>query len=236
MKKSLKRFLLDIKKMEGDIKMVYEMLRKQVIAENETYCKDMLEAIEAREAVMQRESTQTRWEQYQQKRITYPELVEYTSKRIRRKYEKMLQSELELLEQIAQVKTPYEITIYVNWVKNPYWGNNPHAEVRDDRRKYFGSASGCGYDKQTAAIAEAANQSLQILKILCDKKEIELQKGGTETNRNIIGYGSGNSAIPKLEGGVGISSFRTIFENCGYKWDDYSGEKYDMYIATKKEN
>ena len=216
--------------------MVYEMLKREVIAENETYCKNMLETIEKRESVLQRESTPTRWEQYQGNKITYNELVEYTSKRIRRKYEKMLCSNLELLEQIAKTERPKEITIYVNWIRNPYWGNNPHAEVTDDKRNYFGSASGCGYDKRTAAIADAANQSLQILKILCTKKEIELQRGETGKNRDIIGYGSGYSAIPKLEGGVGISSFRNIFENCGYKWNDYSGERYDMYIITKKED
>lgn len=214
--------------------MVYEKLRKEVIAENETYCKNMLEAIEKKEEVLQRESTPTRWDQYQAKRITRPELVEYTNKRIKKKYEKILQSNLELLEQIEKAEMPKEITIYVDWVKNSYWGNNPHAEVTDDKRRYFGSASGCGYDKRTAAIAEAANQSLQILRILCDKKELELQKGKTGENDDVIGYGSGYSAIPKLEGGVGISSFRNIFENCGYNWSDYSGEKYDMYIITKK--
>lgn len=216
--------------------MVYEMIKKQVIAENKTYCKDMLEAIEKRESVLRRESTSTRWEQYQAKRITYPELVEYTSQRIRRKYEKELHANLELLEQIAQAETPKDITIYVNWVKNPYWGNNPHAEVMDGTRRYFGSASGCGYDKRSAAIAEAANQSCSILKVLCDKKELELKKGKTGKNGNLIGYGSGYSAIPKLEGSVGISSFRKIFENCNYNWGDYSGERYDMYIVTKKED
>lgn len=215
--------------------MVYEMLRKEVIAENEKYCNIMLEAIEKREEVLKRESTPTRWAQYQQNKITYNELVEYTSKRIKRKYEKLLQSDLKLLEQIAKTERSEEITIYVNWIRNPYWGNNPHAEVRDDRRKYFGSASGCGYDKRTASIAEAANQSLQILKILCDKKELELKKGKAGKNGDLIGYGLSYSAIPKLEGGVGISSFRNIFENCGYKWNDYSGEKYDMYIITEKE-
>lgn len=215
--------------------MVYEMIKKEVIAENETYCKNMLEAIKAREEILQRESTPTRWDQYKQKRITYNELVEYTSERIKKKYRKKVQTELELLKQIAKEETPKEVTIYVNWVKNPYWGNNPHAEVTDDKRRYFGSASGCGYDKRTAAIAEAANQSLQILRILCDKKELELQKGKTGENDDIIGYGSGYSAIPELEGGVGVSSFRKIFENCGYNWNDYSGEKYDMYIITKSE-
>lgn len=215
--------------------MVYEKLRKEVIAENETYCKNMLEAIEKRAEVLQRESTPTRWDQYQQKKITYNELVGYTNKRIQRKYEKMLQSELELLKQIEEAELPKEIIISVDWVKNSYWGNNPHAKVADDKRCYFGSASGCGYDKRSTAIAEAANQSCPILKVLCDKKELELQKGETGTNHDMIGYGSGYSVIPKLEGGVGVSSFRNIFENCGYKWIDHSGEKYDMYIVTKSE-
>ena len=215
--------------------MKYEMIKKEVVAENEGRCKDMLEAIEKREEILKRESTSTRWSQYQQKRITHSELVEYTKKRIERKYEKMLQSKLELLTQIEEAKTPEEIIVHVDWVKNAYWGNNPHAEVTDNKRLYFGSASGCGSDKRTAAIAEAANQSYSILKILCDKKEIELQADKTGANRELIGYGSGYCAIPKFEGGVGIESFRRIFENCGYKWNDYSGEKYDIYIITKKE-
>lgn len=215
--------------------MKYEMIRREVVAENERYCKDMLDAINKREEILKRESTSTRWNQYQQKRITYFELLKYTSKRIQRKYEKMLQFELELLKQIEEAKAPKEITIHVDWVKNAYWGNNPYATVADDKRRYFGSASGCGYDKRSAAIAEAFNQSCSILKVLCDKKEMELQAGKTGTNGSLIGYGSGYSAIPKFEGGVGAESFRWIFENCGYEWKDYSGEKYDIYIITKKE-
>lgn len=215
--------------------MKYELIKKQIIAENETYCKNMLEAIEKREEILKRESTSTRWNQYQQKRITYFELVGYTSERIKRRYRKAVQFELELLKQIEEAKTPNEIAIHVDWVKNSYWGNNPHAEVTDDIGRYFGSASGCGYDKQSAAIAKAFNQSYSILKILCDKKEAELQAGKTGTNENLIGYGSGYSAIPKFKGGVGVESFRRIFENCGYKWSDYNSEKYDMYIITKKE-
>lgn len=215
--------------------MKYEMIRREVIAENKKYCKSMLDAINTREEVLERESTSTRWSQYQQKRITYYELLKYTSKRVERKYEKMIQSKLELLTKIEEAEIPKEITIHVDWVKNSYWGNNPHATITDDKRIYFGSVSGCGYDKRSAAIAEAFNQSYSILKILCDKKEMELQAGKTGTNGSLIGYGSGYSAIPKFKGGVGVESFRWIFENCGYNWNDYSGEKYDMYIITKME-
>ena len=215
--------------------MTYEMIKKEIIVENETYCKNMLKVIKEREEILKRESTPTRWNQYQQKRITYPELIEYTSKRIKRKYEKVIQSELEVLKQIEEAEVPNEITIHVDWVKNTYWGNNPHTTITDGKRRYFGSASGCGYDKRSAAIAEALNQSYSILKILCNKKEHELQIGKTGTNGKLIGYGSGYSAIPNFKSGVGIESFRRIFENCNYNWNDYSGEKYDMYIVTEME-
>lgn len=215
--------------------MAYEMIKREVITENETYCKNMLEAIKEREEILKRESTPTRWNQYQKKMITYPELIEYTSERIKRKYRKVIQSDLELLKQIEEAEAPNEITIHIDWIKNTYWGNNPHAAITDDKRRYFGTASGCGYDKRSAAMAEALNQSCSILKILCNKKEHELQIGKTGTNEKLIGYGSGYSAIPKFKGGVGIESFRCIFENCGYNWNDYSGEKYDMYIITKME-
>lgn len=51
--------------------MAYEMIKKQVITENETYCKNMLEAIEKREVVLQRESTPTRWKQSHYNALPY---------------------------------------------------------------------------------------------------------------------------------------------------------------------
>lgn len=217
--------------------MKYEEIRKQVIAENENICVNVLEYINADDGRLERESTRTRWDQYQNGKISRDELVAFTTKRIEKYYQKRTAQDLERLEQIENAETPEEIVIRVEWKRNSHYGNNPHAEVTDDHRRWTGStpvASG-GYDKRTAAIADAANQSNRILKILADKKERELQAGKTGENRDLVGYGSGYSAIPKFEGGVGIESYRTMFENCGYEWKDYSGEKYDLYIATKKE-
>lgn len=197
--------------------MVYEMIKKQVIAENETYCKDMLEAIEKRESVLQRESTPTRWKQYQEKRITYPELVEYTSQRIRRKYEKMLQADLETIEACEHATLPKEICIFVEWKKSTIWGYNPHVEVSDDKKRYFGSASGCNYDKLSEAVAICFNQSAQIKKILYDKKEEALKAGKIGNNNEIIGYGAGYGALPSFEGGVGMSCFVKILRDADYK-------------------
>lgn len=49
--------------------MKFTEIRKQVVAENETYCKNVLDAIKTREEILQRESTKTRWTQYQNNEI-----------------------------------------------------------------------------------------------------------------------------------------------------------------------
>lgn len=215
--------------------MKYDLIKKALMAEHETHCKNLIEAIEKRGEILQRESTSTRWNQYQSGKITYPELMRLTSERIKRKYQKLTAQDIERLTEIENAESPKEIVIEINWVKSRIWGCNPHAEITDGKNRYFGSASGCGYDKQSAAVSAAVNQSNRILHILAEKKESELQNGKTGTNHKLIGYGSGYSAIPKLEGGVGIESFRRIFENCGYEWKDYSGNNYDLYILTKRE-
>lgn len=215
--------------------MKYEEIRKQVITKNESICVNALEYINSDDGRLKWESTKTRWDQYQNGKISRDELVAFTTKRIEKYYQKKTTQDLERLAQIEEAEIPKEIVIRVEWKKSSVWGYNPHAEITDGYIRWFGSASGCGYDKQTTAIAEAANQSNRILKILADKKERELQAGKTGENRDLIGYGSGYNAIPKFEGGVGIESYRVLFENCGYEWKDYSGEKYDLYIATKKE-
>lgn len=213
--------------------MVYEMLRKEVIAENKTYCKNTLEAIEKRESVLQRESTQTRWDQYQKKWITRRELVEYTSKRIKRKYEKMLQSDFETIDACEHAILPEIISILVEWKKSSVWVYNPYATVKIGSATFKGSASGCGYDKLSAAIANAFNKSYRMQKILFEMKEKALQKGETGNNHNIIGYGAGYGAMPEFEGGVGMSCFINILQKVGYKYNITYTDSIDSYFFYK---
>lgn len=213
--------------------MVYEMLKKEVIAENEKYCKNMLEAIKEEECTLKRESTSTRWEQFQQTSITYFELIEYTSKRIEKQRQKETLQELEQLEAIGEAPMPEIITVIVNWKKSRTWGYNPSAEITDEKNRYFGRAAGAGYDKESAAVAEALNQSMSCLKILCNKKELELKKGKTGTNHELIGYGSGYYAIPKFEDGVGMSCFVKILQEAGYKYTHASNNSTDVYSFYK---
>lgn len=54
------------------------------------------------------------------------------------------------------------ITLATEWVRNYYWGNNPHTTAtvyytNGTCETIHGSAGGCGYDKYSAALAECLN-------------------------------------------------------------------------------
>lgn len=92
------------------------------------------------------------------------------------------------------------------------------------------SVGGCGYDKETTAIAQAMNQSSTILKMAC--MAIENNAKPYEVN-NFFEYLS----LPSFKGGVGVSSYRSAFESMGYKWKDISsGKHFDVYTIRKIEN
>ena len=130
-------------------------------------------------------------------------------------------------DQIASAQECKYLYINVNWVKNATWGYNPHAEIRT-REYHTGSASGCGYDKLTTAIAQALNEDITILKRLYNKYEEALRKG--KSTREFVGYGSGYTT-PYFEGGVGYSSFKTIFDNLGAKVNTWrEGKNWDSMI------
>lgn len=122
------------------------------------------------------------------------------------------------------------ITINVEWKKNRTWGYNPTARTIVRSSQYFnnsqGTASGCGYDKESAAIAEALNQSDILKKALYTLKAKNINK----PNRDLFGYGSGYSFLPYFEGGVGVSCYYRIFESIGFKMTKIGwGDSFDCY-------
>ena len=149
-------------------------------------------------------------------------------------------------EAIAAAQTLTACRISVEWKKSRVWGYNPHATVdawtvdadgAQECTTTTGRASGCGYDKQSAAIAEALNASPVILKVLYNAEERRLKgrESRKQSRRDFIGYGSGDSARPYFEGGCGVSVFYKIFENCGYTFEQVaSGKTFDAYKITKK--
>lgn len=180
-----------------------------------------------------RYSTARRLEQYRTGEISREKAVQYATTRREKEINKRLNERLAKLDRVASSPDLTDVSISVEWRKSSVWGYNPFATVTihtaDGWKQYTGTASGCGYDKLTAAVGSALNQSLSVLKMLYTTKEDGLNNppefgrfnGVTfddpRTNASLIHYGAGYGALPYFEGGVGISSFFGVFEKCGFR-------------------
>lgn len=202
---------------------------------------------------IQRHSTARRWEQYQAGEISREKIVELTSKRAEREKAKQTAAKLEKIDRAASAPDLQEVEIYVEWKRNPTWGKNPTAEITvrsaRDWERHTGTASGCGYDKETAAVGTALNASASVLKMLYAAKNAALERMtadqiaaakhgySVESNAPYIAYGAGYGTLPYFEGGVGMSSFEHVFNACGYKLTTrHYGKHDDLYIFTKAED
>ena len=119
-----------------------------------------------------------------------------------------------------------EYTVTVEWVRSRTWGYNPHATVYGFNAITKDYASGCGYDKESAAIAGAFNANPEIMRILYNHAE----NGGS------FPYGVHTFAgVPAFDGGCGVSVFYHIFDACGYEFKQVvSGDRCRAYKITKK--
>ena len=188
-------------------------------------------------------STATRWQQYCNGKITREKAVELATKRAIKEAEKSLSKYLERLKVAADAPELTFIEVTVEWVRNNYWGNNPHATVRTNAGWFEGRASGCGYDKESTAIAEAFNRCPSILKALYELKEKGLAEGNSDrsetscTGRNntaVCGYGAGYSSIPYFEGGVGSSCFWDILRKCGFSFESAYNKRISVYWLCRE--
>jgi hypothetical protein len=227
----------------------YNLISEQVKAEYAEYIKNHTAYImdctpECNLDRVKAYTTRTRSEQYDAGKITFEELQRFAVDRTARRYEKECAEKLERLQRYAEAGDVKEISISVEWHKSRTWGYNPLATVRiygdNVAAVRTGTASGCGYDKESAAIGEALNSVPAMRRILCDMKETALQAGAngnsaSKSNEAYIEYGAGYGAIPYFEGGVGFSCFERIFIKAGFKRTAYnSGKIYDLYVYTKE--
>lgn len=119
-------------------------------------------------------------------------------------------------------------SISVEWKRSAMWGSNPTAVVianYDANHATEGRASGCGYDKESAAIATAVNASPSIMRILYEHAE-----NGGSFPYSVYTY----AGLPYFDGGCGVSCFRNVFAACGYRWEDGAHRKtFDVYTLTR---
>lgn len=235
----------------------FEMIADQVKADAEKRKRDTAEFIKKGYLItwpedlqkqndngLERESTATRWRQYTDGKITRVKAVDLATKRAYKAIDKATGEKLAQLERVANAPELEYISIFVEWKRSAVWGMNPTAYVKTNSESAAGHASGCGYDKESAAIAQALNQCDSVMKAIYSFKEKQMMEGKNDysntvctghDNRHIIGYGSGYETIPYFEGGVGASCFWSIFDRLGYVLrEENSRKNHTYYMITRK--
>lgn len=134
------------------------------------------------------------------------------------------------LQKLDEAERAHEIRtadVSVEFYRSKTWGYVPRADVRGWAEHTSDSASGCGYDKESAAIAGAMNANPEIMRILYDHAE-----KGQPFPYSVHTF----AGVPSFDGGCGVSCFRDVFDACGYEWRQVaSGRTYNAYTLTRKE-
>ena len=190
---------------------------------------------------LERYSTETRWNQYRAGQITREKAVELATARATKAIEKETAAKLAKLEKIEKAPDLQYIYINVSYRKNATWGYNPTATANTNNGTTTGHASGCGYDKESAAIADAFNENYSILKTLYTIKENALEAGLSDfsktactgvDNRTTCGYGAGYGVFPYFEGGVGVGCFWDILKKAGFTTRCNYGKHENYYNVS----
>lgn len=165
------------------------------------------------------------------------ELKGYLKARMIKDFDKQLKKQLSRVDAVINAPKLESITISVEYKKNRVWGVNPRAEAEERAEGFFmrhdsGSIGGCGYDKQSTAIASALNQCNSLLKELYKAKN--KAKNIDLKNSEVFGYGSGYGILPNIEGGVGVSCYPRIMEAIGLKFETIAnGSSFDVFKVSK---
>lgn len=176
-------------------------------------------------------STPAKWAAYQAGKIDRKKAVELATARAWKEIDEQERKQIEKLRTAETAANLKYIDISVEWTRSRNWGNIPHATIRTNAGIYTGTAGGCGYDKESAAVATALNNSPEIMRALYDLKE----KHPTAPHRELFGYGSGYGILPYFEGGTGISCFESILNRCGFVLTSRnSGKTFDIYHFERK--
>ena len=186
---------------------------------------------------MQKKLTARQYEKLQNKQLSMVDVKKIIiEKTIKQETKEFFTPTLESINRAASAR-PLEFGIInVEWNHNRTWGMNPTAEININGVIYSANASGCGYDKLSAAIASALNKSATAQKYLYDleEKRLTTQKAKRKTRRDFIGYGSGYSALPYYEGGCGVTCFYDIFKAGGFDFKQTGeGKTFDCFSILK---
>lgn len=134
--------------------------------------------------------------------------------------------------QVFSMPDVKRIYIDITWKKSPTWGYCPRAEYQcwfadGTYKEGKTGASGYGYDKHSAAVAEVFNA--------CCKGMAWRKRNSRKVapyGLMYVGKGSDKSWRPYFEGGIGISCYPQIVKYLGGKMESHSGKTWDSHIIT----
>jgi hypothetical protein len=209
-------------------------LKKAVIQEESERYKKLFDEIKTEEGIKK----VLAWENKKYINNVERKTRRYLEKRKEKSIKEKL-SKIEAAEKSENFRGPLIVTI--EWKKSRMWGSNPKAYTN------FGfiseSIGGCGYDKESTALAEALNSHLPLMKMLYASKNNNLRKWQKQNpdkdlkndfNRDFLGYGSGYGIVPYFEGGVGTNSHREIIKRLGLVFEQVTDTpKTSVYIIRK---
>lgn len=134
---------------------------------------------------------------------------------------------LQRLEAANNAEKLTYIRIDVNWHKSSTWGHNPTAEIWTTGGFYnSGRASGCGYDKESAAVDEALSSSPSLQRFLIEN---------AAKIKNAYGLSTYAGLIQLNISGKGVSELLRIFKSVkGWEICEMHGRSFDGYKIYKK--
>lgn len=165
------------------------------------------------------------------------ELKNKLTAHINKRFDSQISEVLSLESKVLKIDS---IRVDVNWVKSSMWGENPTAEAWITYKNASGnteteylksrSVSGCGYDKESTAVAKALNQS-EVLKANL-YAYANRPMNNNKTLEQIFGYGSGYGILPSFSGGVGSNCYTSIFAKLKLNFrKTASGKMFDQFRA-----
>lgn len=155
-------------------------------------------------------------------------------KKLQKKADNEILELAKMLEDVAAAPSFLGAVVSAEWKTSRLWGKNPRATAKikteNGTTVVTGSpVSGCGFDKGSEAVARVLNASNAIKKFLYQKFEEALQNDPAASLCEVLGYGSGYE-LPEFEGGCGVSTFREIFKNCGFLFEEVaSGSNFNVF-------
>ena len=166
------------------------------------------------------------------------ELKTYLINRMEKAHLKEVAKDVQRIETVYNAREIDSIKITIEWKRSHMYGLNPKAEAfvtyKDNEggeRFYSDTVSGCGYDKESTAVANCLNQVNGLLKRLYKLKN----KNAGGNNHELFGYGSGYGILPAFEGGVGVSCYDRIMEKIKLNFEGTAhGKTFDVYSVAKR--